>query len=218
LFSGSGANLTNINGGNVSEVALATNVTGAAQSNITSVGTLTSISTTGNISGANVVTATLFSGSGASLTNINGANVSEVALATNVTAAAQGNITSVGTLTSLSVSGNVTSAGNGGFTSLTTTRANVAVSGVTVIDSFATTAFRTAKYVIQAKNGSDFESVEALVIHDGTNAFVTVYGIIFTGSTEVIDLNATIIAGNVELTANGTAGTTARVMSMYVID
>ncbi len=218
LFVGSGANLTNINGANVSEVALATNVTGATQSNITAVGTLTSISTTGNITGANVVSATLFSGSGASLTNINGANVSEVALATNVTAAAQGNITSVGTLTSLSVSGNVTSAGNGGFTSLTTTRANVAVSGVTVIDSFATTAFRTAKYVIQAKNGSDFESVEALVIHDGTNAFVTVYGIIFTGSTEVIDLNATITAGNVELTANGTAGTTARVMSMYVID
>jgi hypothetical protein len=57
----------------------------------------------GNITGANVVSATLFVGSGANLTNINGANVSEVALATNVTASAQSNITSVGTLTSLTV-------------------------------------------------------------------------------------------------------------------
>ena len=212
----------NVDAGNVNGTTGAFTTVGgtlstAAQPNVTSVGTLSSLSTTGNISGANVVSATLFSGSGANLTNLNGANVSEVALATNVTAAAQGNITSVGTLTSLSVSGNVTSNGIGGFIALTTTRANVAVSGVTVIDSFATTAFRTAKYVIQAKNGDNFESVEALVVHNGTNAFVTVYGIIFT-DTEVIDLDVTVTSGNVQLTANGTAGTTARVMSMYVID
>jgi hypothetical protein len=81
----------------------------ASTSNLTVNGNIiTGTGSGGNISGANVVSATLFSGSGASLTNINGANVSEVALATNVTAAAQGNITSVGTLTSLDVTGNIT--------------------------------------------------------------------------------------------------------------
>jgi hypothetical protein len=63
----------------------------------------------GNISGANVVSATLFVGSGANLTNINGANVSEVATATNVTGSSQSNITSVGTLTSLTVTNDITS-------------------------------------------------------------------------------------------------------------
>ena len=59
----------------------------AAQPNITSVGTLSSLSVTGNITGGNL-SGTLVTGT--------------------LTTAAQPNITSVGTLTSLSVSGNIT--------------------------------------------------------------------------------------------------------------
>ena len=72
-------------------------VTTAAQPNITSTGTLTSLAVTGNISAGNV-SATTFTGalSGAATT------------AGTVTTAAQPNITSVGTLTSLGVSGTVT--------------------------------------------------------------------------------------------------------------
>jgi hypothetical protein len=96
-------------------------VTTAAQPNITSVGTLTGLLVNGNLSAANItvsagtITSNLFSGNGASLTNLNGANVTgTVANATNattagtVTTAAQPNITSVGTLTSLGVNGTVT--------------------------------------------------------------------------------------------------------------
>jgi len=57
--------------------------------------------------GAGVITA-----NGSGLTAINGANVSEVALATNVTAGAQANITSVGTLLNLTVTGNITASAN----------------------------------------------------------------------------------------------------------
>jgi hypothetical protein len=103
----------NITGGNVS----ATNLTGtlltAAQTNITSVGTLTSlnsgvISSSGNVTGANLLTAGLISSTG----NITGGNVSGTRGAfTNVAGtletAAQTNITSVGTLSSVSVTGNV---------------------------------------------------------------------------------------------------------------
>ena len=94
-------------------------VTANAQPNITSVGTLTSLAVTGNISAANV-TANLF-GNGAAISSITGANVTgTVANATYATSAgsattagtvttnAQPNITSVGTLTSLSVTGNAT--------------------------------------------------------------------------------------------------------------
>ena len=109
-------------------------VTSAAQSNITSVGTLTALSVTGNASAGNVLgTGGVFSyvsGDGANLTNIPasqvdgtvafaasadavaGANVSgTVALATTsgtVSTPAQANITSLGTLSALGVNGIIT--------------------------------------------------------------------------------------------------------------
>jgi hypothetical protein len=79
-------------------------VTTAAQPNITSVGTLTSLAVTGNISAGNV-SATTFTGalSGAATT------------AGTVTTAAQPNITSVGTLTGLTLAANadITMSGTG---------------------------------------------------------------------------------------------------------
>ena len=107
---------------------IAATIRTAAQPNITSVGNLTSLIVTGNITSGNAnlgnaVIANFFIGSGANLTNINGGNVGQVANATyaadagnanvantanTVTVNAQPNITSVGTLTSLTVTGNTT--------------------------------------------------------------------------------------------------------------
>jgi hypothetical protein len=78
--------------GNVSGTAAT--VTGAAQTAITSVGTLTALSVTGT------VTAGTFSGSGASLTALPAANLSGATLASGVTGSS---LTSVGTLTNLTV-------------------------------------------------------------------------------------------------------------------
>lgn len=64
--------------------------------------------TSSGIVNAGAVVATSFSGNGANLTNINGANVSTVSTATTagtVTTAAQPNITSTGTMVSLTVNG-----------------------------------------------------------------------------------------------------------------
>ena len=139
-FIGSGNNLSNIQGANVSgAVTYATtansvagaNVSGQvanalvsgtvytnAQPNITSVGTLSSLSVTGNVTAGNAnlgntVTANYFIGSGNNLSNIQSANVSgQIAnslVAGTVYTNAQPNITSVGTLTSLAVTGNITS-------------------------------------------------------------------------------------------------------------
>ena len=129
-FVGSGAGLTNIPGANVTNtVANATyatsagsattagTVTTAAQPNITSVGTLSSLTVTGNITSSTGV----ISGNAAGLTNLVGANVTgtvanasyatSAATAGTVTTNAQPNITSVGTLSSLAVTANV-DAGN----------------------------------------------------------------------------------------------------------
>jgi hypothetical protein len=81
LFIGNGSQLTDINGSNVSTVANANyaayagNVTLAAQSNITSLGTLASLSVTGNISSGNanlgnLAVANYFSGDGSLLTGL----------------------------------------------------------------------------------------------------------------------------------------------------
>ena len=121
-FVGSAAGLTSIPGANVTgTVANATyatssgtsgTVTTAAQPNITSVGTLSSLTVTGNITSSSGV----IIGNASGLTNLTGANVTgTVANATyattagTVTTAAQPNITSVGTLSSLTVTGNITS-------------------------------------------------------------------------------------------------------------
>lgn len=96
-------------------ITVAETVSNAAQPNITSTGTLISLSVTGNINAGNIIA------NGQALTSITGANVTgAVALATSattattattagtVTTAAQPNITSVGTLTSVSISGTAT--------------------------------------------------------------------------------------------------------------
>ena len=114
------ANITgNISGsaGTAGTAVTAGTVTTAAQPNITSVGNLSNLTVTGNIiSGnanlGNAARANFFIGSGNNLSNIQAANISGVvpnanyaSYAGNVVNSAQPNITSVGTLTSLSISG-----------------------------------------------------------------------------------------------------------------
>lgn len=106
VFTGNGAGLTNVGGGNVSgQVAnalVAGTVYANAQPNITSVGTLVSVSATGDIStNANVISGN------ANLGNLATANFLAGVLVTG----AQPNITSVGTLSALNVTGNIV-AGN----------------------------------------------------------------------------------------------------------
>jgi hypothetical protein len=142
--SGDGANLTAIDGqqvtGEVDFAATANSVAGAnvsgtvalattagtvstsAQPNITSVGTLTVLGVNGIVTAQSFTANTgLFNGDGGGLSNVAAANISGIvanatyatsagsaALALDITGATQPNITSVGTLTSLTVSGNIT--------------------------------------------------------------------------------------------------------------
>lgn len=78
-------------------------VTNAAQPNITSVGTLSSLSVTGNTTLGEYVSATYFVGD--LIGNVSNANYSN--FAGTVTTNAQPNITSLGTLTGLDVTGNI---------------------------------------------------------------------------------------------------------------
>jgi len=118
--SGNGSALTSLTGSNVTgqvgNALISGTVYTAAQPNITSVGTLTGLNVNGNITAANITANTgVFTGNGSGLSAIAGANVTgtvanatHASTANTVTTAAQPNITSVGTLTSLTVSGNMT--------------------------------------------------------------------------------------------------------------
>ena len=117
-FSGNGSLLSSITGANVTgqvgNALVAGTVYTAAQPNITSVGTLTSLGVTGNIvagniSGANLISANFFSGNGYLLTGITSTtgNANYANFAGTVVNASQSNITSLGTLTGLNVNSSI---------------------------------------------------------------------------------------------------------------
>ena len=86
-----------------------------------------------------------------------------------------------------------------------------------VVDSWAHASYRGAKYYISVNNASKTEvsNIEALVVHDGTTAFITTYGLVNTGSNDLLSLTAAINGSNVELSAAGN-GPNLRV-TMYKI-
>ena len=182
-------------------------VTTNAQPNITSVGTLTSLAVTGNVTAGNV-----YANSGTI-----GANLLTGTLTTN----AQPNVTSVGTLTNLVVTGNVTTGNvllDGGLQS---NRTNVSVTTNTVIDQFSPSTFRTAKYIISASSANGYQSVEALLVQDGTNSYITIYGSVCSNVVaDIIEVSSNIngISGNVALYATSSGGTaTVNLITTYLL-
>jgi len=179
-------------------LGLAANITmGSTTGDVTARGNLiaNNISTTGNLT-ANLITGTL-------------------------TTAAQANITTVGTLGNLNVSGNIVgniaNANTVKTNSVESKRSSVAVTTLTVIDSFALNEFRSAKYVISSQNDNGYESLEVLLIHNDINSYATVYGAINDGGGNTITISTGINSGNVELRATGTAGNTEiKLLGMYV--
>ena len=73
------------------------------------------------------------------------------------------------------------------------------------IDTFAHATFRGAKYFISVDNDSktEMDVVEALVVHDGSDAYIKSYGHTSSGSNPLITLTAAISGDNVVVSAAG---------------
>jgi hypothetical protein len=73
------------------------------------------------------------------------------------------------------------------------------------IDTFVHATYRAAKYTILIDDNAKTETgvTEALVVHDGTNAFIVQYGTINTGNNDMITLSAAISGSNVVVSAAG---------------
>jgi hypothetical protein len=86
----------------------------------------------------------------------------------------------------------------------------------TVVDSFDKAVYRSAKYIAQVTNGSNYETTEILVVHDGTTAYKTQYATINTGGS-LGTFTAIVNGSNVELKFAGTSsGNTVKVQITYI--
>jgi hypothetical protein len=96
----------------------------------------------------------------------------------------------------------------------------VVTSSPTIIDQFAPGDFRTAKYVISASGAAGYQSVEALLVHDGVDAYVTIYGSICSNvSADIVELSANIngVSGNVAVYAvSNSASCVVNLVSSYI--
>jgi hypothetical protein len=59
-----------------------------------------------------------------------------------------------------------------------------------VLDTFPSTNYHVGKYIVSAVSGSEYHGVEVLMITDGTQALVTTYGTLYTGTNPLITVSA----------------------------
>ena len=92
-------------------------------------------------------------------------------------------------------------------------------STVVTLDQISHGAHVGAKYFINVKNQNTGETsnIEALLTHDGTNAYVTSYNEHFSGNNSLITLTADINGGSFRLRASSTAGDSTKVIVNRII-
>jgi hypothetical protein len=240
---GNGSTLSDITGANVTGQVANALVSGtvytAAQPNITSVGTLSSLSVSGNanignltttgtvvagtgsggnITGVDYITANFFSGNGSLLSSITGANVTgqvgNALVSGTVYTAAQPNITSVGTLASLSVTANV-QAGNLRTAGAISATGNLQAGNLRTTGVVSATGNLTGNYIIG--NGSTLTDITGgNVTGQVGNALVS--GTVYTAAQPNITSTGTLVSLSVTGSANvGNLSTAGNVTGSYVL-
>ena len=88
----------------------------------------------------------------------------------------------------------------------------------TTVDTFDGSSYRSAKYIIQVADGNgEFETREALVVHDGTSAYISEYAIVYTGSALLGDATVGVNGTDIELKYTAASGTaTVKVIATYI--
>ncbi len=211
-----GAGITYITGANINgqvgNALIAGTVYTNAQPNITSVGTLTSLSITGNVTSGNanlgnLTTANYFSGNGSLLTSLTGANVTGTvananyaAYSGNVINATQSNITAVGTLS------NLTSNGTVDFTNATNVSlgivSNLHISGGTSGQFLTTDGSGGISWSAVGQSGSlanGTSNIDIPIANGNINFAVN-------GNDDILVVTNTgiVVDGNVQVTGNAT--------------
>jgi hypothetical protein len=196
--------------GQATSALTAATVTAGSQTAITQVGTLVSLAVTGNVTTGNV-SATAYTGTTAIFSgNVTAVNINSNTFGTHIGAvtgnvtgnvtgtiltAAQPNITSVGTLTSLSVSGNISD-------SLGSVR-SIPQNG------------KNANYTLQSTDNGQMINVTSGNITVPGGVFASPYGQTISIFNNQNSSNAVVQGSNVTLRLAGTAATGNRTLARY---
>lgn len=117
---------------------------------------------------------------------------------------------------------NLSITGTTSFSSMVSAKEGIPVSKTldTLIDTFPKTLYRSAKYIVSARNDDGFEVAEILMIHDNTVSFIQTYGDVSTGIVQdIATFSSNIVSGNVCLYATGSnSNTFVNLVSTYVTD
>jgi hypothetical protein len=100
---------------------------------------------------------------------------------------------------------------------ISTTRTTVATTAATTIDSFAIATFRSARVQVQITQGTNYQTSDVLIIHNGTTANVVEYGSIATDDY-LGTFSSTVSGGNCLLQINMSSATssTVKVLSQRI--
>jgi hypothetical protein len=196
-----------------------TGVTAASYGNTTSIPTIT-VDSFGRVTSVsnNSITVppgtTIIANSGQLTANASTGNVA-IGLATSgVTAGTYGNTSSIpvitvdtyGRITSVSNTA-ITGGGGGSANGLSLTDgtqisdANATYTTTTAnqtLDTFSTTTYRSANYLIQAIYGVDVHLTNVLLTHNDYNVYLTEFGTLYS-SSPLVSIDASIVSGNVTL-------------------
>ena len=107
------------------------------------------------------------------------------------------NSTTAGTQPGLHIRNNTQAAGTFG---------SISGTGAVTIDTFSKTDYTSAKYLVQIIDSGDIHTEEILVIQDGTDVYITEYGII-TNAGELGVFDGVISGSNVNITFKPTGAT-----------
>jgi len=83
----------------------------------------------------------------------------------------------------------------------TTTQSTTATTAQTAIDTWSTTAYRTAKYLIQMTQSTNYHVIELLAVQNGTTVYLAQYGEVIT-NTSLATFDASISGGVFSLLIN----------------
>jgi hypothetical protein len=170
-------------------------VGGVDNSNIVTSFSSTNVNVSANINATGNVTANYLIGDGSQISNIAGSSV-------------------VGGVAVLNVDTGLLSTNK-----IVSKDGSIPVSVDTLIDTFPLSVYRSAKYIIRASNDLGFESLEALLIHDDSDSYITIYGAISTLDEDIIVISTNVSGGNVNLYASGiAANTTINLVTTYIKD
>jgi hypothetical protein len=103
---------------------------------------------------------------------------------------------STGTLTTTILSSNTNAFTNTNITSGTLTTSSVTAGQV--MAQYSASTYRSLECLVQVTQGTNYMTNKLLVIHDGTNAYITEYGTLVIGTAQAT-FDANIVGGNIQI-------------------